>query len=79
MNKLQLFHGDSLILSDTLKVKHPKLIDIVDDYETYQLHLSIMVSTSLDVADLLWVESKIWYEDIKSEWKFFIQKAISQY
>lgn len=35
MNKLQLFHGDPLILSDTLKVKHPKLIDIVNDYETY--------------------------------------------
>lgn len=36
-----------------------------------------MISSSKDVADILWFENKIWYEDIHSEWVFFIQKAIA--
>lgn len=61
-------------------IKHPKLIEIMNlemkypgKYFEYLYHLS---STSLDVADVLFCEAKIWYEDITSEWDFFLQKIV---
>ena len=75
---LSLLHGDDLKLTDTVSLKHPKLRDIVEIGENeYSTYLSSLCSTSVDVADILWFELKIWYEDIKDEWEFFIQRCMS--
>lgn len=75
---LSLLRGKDFKLTDGFYVKHPKLCDIVDIGEDkYSEYLSCMCSTSVDVADILWFELKIWYEDIKDEWEFFLQKCLS--
>lgn len=45
--------------------------------DLYEKYFSIMITSVIDVADILWYESQIWYEDIQSDWMFFIQRAIS--
>lgn len=78
MDRLSLMKGRSLQLTDKVSVIHPTLGQIEEKgYGNYQTYLSTMISTSLDVADILWFEMQIWYEDIKDEWSFFIQKCIS--
>ena len=78
MDELSLLRGKKLYLTDQVQVLHPTLGNIEEiGHEKYLEYLSAIISTSIDVADILWVEMKIWYEDIKSEWDFFLQKCIS--
>lgn len=79
-NKLCLQRGDGLHLYKDFYIKHPTLSDIADlqgieGEDKYNTYLSVFTITSLDVADILWVEQQIWYEDIKDEWTFFIEKS----
>ena len=49
----------------------PKIKDIIElGYDTYMKYVSILITTKYDVADVLWFENKIWYEDIKNDWDF---------
>ena len=92
MNNLSLQKGRSLFLNKNCCVKHPVLSEIESlDYDKYeqglvneygydkysQLLFSLILN-SKDLADILWFESQVWYEDIKSEWDFFIQRALAQ-
>lgn len=62
-------------------IKNPKFSEILDLEEKeiglYYKYLYPLVTTSLDVADILFCEADIWYEDIKNEWEFFLQKIMS--
>lgn len=62
-------------------IVNPKIKDIIElekkENGLYYKYLYNLISTSLDVADVLFCEADIWYEDIKDEWEFFIQKIIS--
>lgn len=79
LDNLSLLRGRNLKLTDDVFVIHPSLGDIEEiGYEKYSEYLFTLISTSLDVADILWFEMEIWYEDIKSEWDFFIQKSLSR-
>ena len=83
MNHLQLYCGKPLKLADGLYVEHPKLSKLLNDvgekdsYSEYMKNLSLIVTQSKDIADILWAENKIWYEDIKSEYDFFIQECLA--
>lgn len=81
INKLNLLHGDSLKLFNGYELKHPTLRDIVElntgDEHRYDEYLSYLTTTSLDIADILWAEQKIWFEDIKSEWIFFVERNLN--
>lgn len=48
-----------------------------DVYSEYAKNLSLIITQSKDIADILWVESKIFYEDITSEYDFFIQECLT--
>ena len=92
MNNLSLQRGRSLFLNKNCCVKHPILgeIESLDydkyeqglvseyGYDKYNQLLYSLILTSKDLADILWFENQIWYEDIKSEWDFFIQRALAQ-
>lgn len=79
VENLSLLRGRNLKLTDDVALVHPKLGDIENiGYDKYSEYLFTLISTSLDVADVLWFEMGIWYEDIKSEWDFFIQKCLSK-
>lgn len=76
MDELMLFHNHaSYKLNDSVSISQPTLLDIERiGYEQYQNYLSILTSNVYDIADVLWFEMKIWYEDIGDEWQFFMQK-----
>lgn len=77
MNELSLLRGKDLVLGPNINAKHFKLKDIEEiDCDKYNMYLSMMIMSVLDVADILWCKNKIWYEDIK-DWDFFIQRALS--
>lgn len=57
---------------NTDKLKDTQNDDVVQDYATYR---NLLVSNKYDVADILWCELNIWYEDIK-DWDFFLQKSL---
>lgn len=79
MDKLSLLKGNALRLTDELSIRNITLGEIIDiGYDKYIDYLSTMISSSLDVADILWYEMQIWYEDIKDEWTFFLQKSINE-
>ena len=92
MNNLSLQKGRPLHLNNHYSVKHPTLSEIESldydkyltgqtkeyGYEKYSQLLFALILNSKDLADILWFESQIWYEDIKNEWDFFIQRALSQ-
>ena len=62
-----------------VKFKHPKLQEIVDlknGYYEYRSMVESFTTSIIDIADILWCEAKIWYEDIKSDWFFFVQQQI---
>ena len=64
-----------------LTFRNPLLKDVLDfegGYDEYLQLVSFLTSGVKDVADVLWVEGKIWYEDYLSDWMFFIQREISQ-
>lgn len=77
IDSLSLLRGKDVYITDNIKLKHPTLGEIEEiGYDKYSEYLSCMISTSLDVADVLWFEMNIWYEDIKDEWEFFIRKSM---
>ena len=83
MNALQLYSGRPLKLAENVYVEHPKLDKLLnniggkDAYSEYMKNLTLIITQSKDIADILWVENKIWYEDIKSEYEFFIQECLA--
>lgn len=83
MNALQLYCGRPLKLAENVYVEHPKLDKVLNDvgekdaYSEYMKNLTLITTQSKDIADILWVENKIWYEDIKSEYEFFIQECLA--
>lgn len=78
MNALCLLRGDNLKLTDEVQIIHPKLKRMTEvDLDKYNEYLSTMISTSMDIADILWVKHKVFYKDIKSEWDFFVQKSVA--
>lgn len=75
---LSLLRGKNINVADVVSLKHPTLGEIEEiGYDKYSEYLSCMISSSLDIADILWFDMKIWYEDIKDEWDFFVQKIIN--
>lgn len=78
MTNLEYFYGEPLKLNDKLKIIHPKIKDIINiGYDLYMKYLSILITTKYDIADILWFENHIWYEDINNDWDFFVQRALS--
>lgn len=75
MKHVDLIRGRPLKLTDKVYVKHPTLADVCD-LDKYENYTYIMMITSDDIADVMWHNSKKLYTDIKSEWLFFIQKAL---
>ena len=76
---LSLFRGDDLVLTNEITVNHPKISDIESIGESkYSELFSCISATSVDIADILCFELNIWYEDIKDEWEFFIQKCLME-
>lgn len=75
MKHVDLIRGRPLKLTDKVYVKHPTLADVCD-LDKYENYTYIMMTTSDDIADVMWHNSKKLYTDIKSEWLFFIQKAL---
>lgn len=75
MKHIDLIRGRPLKLTDKVYVKHPTLADVCD-LDKYENYTYIMMITSDDIADVMWHNSKKLYTDIKSEWLFFIQKAL---
>lgn len=75
MKHVDLIRGKPLKLTDKVYVKHPTLTDVCD-LDKYENYTYIMMITSDDIADIMWHNSKKLYTDIKSEWLFFIQKAL---
>ena len=58
---------------------HPTLQEIVDlenGYKEYSEMVYSLITSVKNIADILWCENKIWYEDIKSDWDFFTQREI---
>lgn len=77
MDKLSLLKGLPLKITDTINLHHCTLGEIAEiGNDKYIEHLLTLTSSSLDVADVLLYEMEIWYEDIKDEWIFFLQKCI---
>jgi hypothetical protein len=76
MDELMLFHNNSNYeINDKDGIVQPTLLDIERiGYDVYQNYVSILISNIYDVADVLWFDLKIWYEDIGDEWQFFMQK-----
>ena len=78
LSPLSLLKGRDFKLTDSVYIKHPTVSDIENIGENvYNNYLSLLCTTSLDVADILWFDMKIWYEDIKDEYDFFLQRCIS--
>ena len=78
ISKLSLLRGRSFEISKNVFLKHPTMGDIEElGEEKYCNLVSPLITSSKDIADILWVEGKIWYEDIKSEWAFFLEKEIA--
>lgn len=78
-----MYSGRPLKLAENVYVEHPKVNKLFSDvgekdvYSEYMKNLTLIITQSKDIADILWVESQIWYEDIKSEYEFFIQECLS--
>lgn len=78
MEQLSLFRGRSLKLTDEVSIKHHTLSDIDEcGYDKYSKYMTDIVTEPVDVADILWFEGNVWYEDLKNPWDFFLQRAIS--
>lgn len=78
MTELELLSGKDLVITDKIRVRSFSLNDIKNcTIEQYNKYISTIILSVLDVADILWCEQKIWYEDIKSNWEFFIQRGLS--
>lgn len=77
-NELKLFRGGSYFLEGT-EIIHPNLGQIADlGLEKYLEYVSIFTSGINDWADILFCEADIWYEDLESDWKLFLEREIIQ-
>ena len=77
MDELALQRNKPYFTNKGLYIKQPTLDDIVNvGYSQYQNYLYTIISTPKDVADILWCKMKVWYEDIKSDWAFFLQSSL---
>ena len=78
MEQLSLFRGRELKLTDKVSIKHHTFSDIEEcGYDKYCKHMTDIVTEPVDVADILWFDGHVWYEDLKNPWDFFLQRAIS--
>lgn len=79
MEHLNLFCGDDLSLTEDVTIRHNTLLEIKKcGYDKYYKYMTDMVIEPVDVADVLWFEGNVWYEDIKSPWDFFLQRSIAE-
>ena len=79
ITELSLLKGRDIDLTDKVKLKHPTLNDIENiDSSLYRLYVSILTCGRVEYADILWCENKIWYEDIESDWKLFLNMCFGQ-
>jgi len=80
MDRIFLFSGRDYVINKNLKIKHPKINDIVDIGEDlYNLYVGVLTISKESKADELFFENNIWYEDI-DEWDLIMsirQKEIS--
>lgn len=78
MDELALQRNKPFITETGLCMKQPTLDNIADiGYSQYQSYLYAIISTPKDIADILWCKMKVWYEDIKSDWAFFLQSSLT--
>lgn len=78
MEQLSLFRGRELKLTDKVSIKHHTFSDIEEcGYDKYCKYMTDIVTEPVDVADILWFDGHVWYEDLKNPWDFFLQRAIS--
>ena len=78
MDELKLQSGEDYSYF-SLKFKHPTIREIAklpNGFTEYSEMASVFTSSFKDIADILWFEGKIWYEDISSEWDFFVETQI---
>ena len=91
MNNLSLQRGRGLFLNKNCTVNHPTLGEIENldydlyeqglvneyGYDKYSQLLYSLILNSKDLADIMWFENEVWYEDIQNEWDFFIQRTLA--
>ena len=76
-DKLSMFKGDSIKLTDSVNLKQIKLSDVVSIGEDiYREYVGIFTTTSVDIADILFFDMGIWYQNIDNEWNFFVEKSL---
>ena len=76
-DNLSLMRNKNPIIINKIPLLQPTLGELeAIGYEKYETYLFCLTTTSKSMADVLWVERKIFYEDITDEWDFFIQRAI---
>lgn len=70
MDKLCLYYGDNLKIGD-ITVKHPTLMEIKElGYDKYSKYVSLLSVSPVSIADILFYDSGLWYEDVTS-WQLF--------
>lgn len=79
LDPLSLRRGKGFKLRNGITILNPTLGEIENiGYDDYQYYVHLLTCSVLDYADILWVENKLWYEDIKNDWKFFLGNCISK-
>lgn len=77
MDRLSLYKGRPLILEKGVTIRHPTLNEIEQlGSETYRQYIHTLTLFSIDIADVLWCEMKIWYKDV-TPWNLFVQLVIT--
>lgn len=74
IDELRLIRGGNYNL-DGIQVIHPTLGQITDlGLATYLEYISVFTTGINDWADVLFCEADIWYEDLESDWKLFLER-----
>lgn len=74
IDELRLIRGGNYNL-DGIQVIHPTLGQITDlGLATYLEYVSVFTTGINDWADVLFCEADIWYEDLESDWKLFLER-----
>jgi hypothetical protein len=72
MDSLDLLYGDGLKVFENLEIKHPTLLTIKQmGYQKYAKYISCMCINPIDIADILWIELDLWFEDFTA-WSLFV-------
>lgn len=79
MDRLQYWYGqDYEIIPKKLIIKHPKLLDILEiGQDKYMAYVSALTLSAIHIADILYNDYNIWYEDI-SDWQLFINNFVAE-